>query len=141
MITVTPSITIPDEELELRYVRSSGPGGQNVNKLSTKAVLRWNVVASESVPEPVKQRFVDRYRRRITAGGEIVLSSQRHRHQARNAEDCRQRLRAMLHAVVQPPRPRKPTKVPRRAVEARLRDKRERSEKKGRRKSGGWDDN
>lgn len=130
MIEINERIQIPADELDFSYVRSSGPGGQNVNKVATKAVLKWNVVASESLPPAVKRRLLERQKRRINAVGELVLASDRHRHQTRNVEDCLERLRSMIVEVLEPPKPRVPTKTPRRAKRRRLENKRRQSLKK-----------
>ncbi len=139
-LRITPNIEIPRSELNFSFVRSSGPGGQNVNKLNTKAVMRWNVAASSGLPEGVRARFFERYRRKITAGGEILLSSQRYRHQQRNIDDCLQRLQSMIAAVAKPPTPRRPTRRSRASIERRLNKKRQQSEKKQKRRSTGFDD-
>lgn len=139
MLIVNKRIAIPDEELAFTYVRSSGPGGQNVNKVNSKAVLRWNVAASSSVPADVRERFAGAQRRRITTGGEIVLSSDRYRDQARNAADCLDKLRAMLAEVATPPKKRRPTKPGKAARERRLKTKSEQSQKKQARQKKTWD--
>lgn len=127
---------VPARELTIRFVRSSGAGGQNVNKVNTKAVLRWPVAASRAIPADVRQRFVERYATRITTDGELVLSSDRHRDQGRNVADCLAKLDAMLDAVATPPRPRKKTRPSRGAVERRLEEKRAVSDKKRQRRAG-----
>lgn len=124
----TPAV--PLRELEIRFVRSSGAGGQNVNKVNTKAVLRWAVASSSAIASEVRERFLERFATRVTLAGEIVLSSDRYRDQGRNAADCVEKLRAMLAAVAVPPRPRRPTKPGRAARERRLSDKRARSDVK-----------
>ena len=134
MLVVNARVKIPLREFAFSFVRSSGPGGQNVNKLNTKAVLRWGVVASESLPAAVKQRFVEKYHRRITGDGELVMTSQRFRDQGRNIADCLEKLRAMLAEVAVAPKPRKATKPSRRAKQRRLENKRKTSEKKQRRR-------
>lgn len=139
MLIVNKRIAIPDEELAFSYVRSSGPGGQNVNKVNSKAVLRWNVAANSSVPADVRERFAAAQRRRITTGGEIVLSSDRYRDQARNAADCLDKLRAMLAEVATPPKKRRPTKPSKAARERRLKTKTEQSQKKQARQKKSWD--
>ena len=121
---------IPESELELSFSRSSGPGGQNVNKTATKATLHWNVSRSPSLPDDVRERFLLAYGGRVTRGGELVLQAQRHRDQARNAADCVERLAEMLRAVARPRRARKPTRPGRCAVERRLEEKRRRSRAK-----------
>ncbi|MFN2427795.1 MAG: alternative ribosome rescue aminoacyl-tRNA hydrolase ArfB [Candidatus Binatia bacterium] len=126
VITVGPGIEIPAEELSIRYVRSSGPGGQNVNKTSSKAVVRWNVRSAAGVRDDVKGRFVARFASRITAAGDILITSDRHRDQPRNLEDCVAKLRAMLVEVAVPPTRRKPTRPGRAARERRIGEKKTR---------------
>ena len=130
---VNRQIAIPPSELRFSFVRSSGPGGQNVNKVNSKAQLRWSVVRSKTLPEEVRARFLARYARRINDRGELVLTSQRYRDQARNVGDCLTKLRDMIAAAAAPPRRRKKTQLPRSAREARLREKRATAEKKRRR--------
>ena len=120
-------IEIPLRELRFGFSRSSGPGGQNVNKLNTKVTLHWDVEGSPSLPEGVRQRFVARYGRRISRDGDLVLTSQRFRDQGRNVGDCLEKLRNMIEDVARAPRRRKPTRPGRGAVEGRLREKRQRS--------------
>jgi len=132
-LRINSRIAIPPSELRFSFVRSSGPGGQNVNKVNSKAQLRWSVKRSESLPDDVRSRLLARYARRINDRGELVLTSQRYRDQARNIGDCLTKLREMLAAVATPPKRRKKTQLPRSARESRLRDKREKSEKKRRR--------
>lgn len=120
MITLRPGIEVPADELEIRYVRSSGPGGQNVNKTSTKAVVRWNVRSAAAVRDDVKGRFVARFASRITAAGDILITSDRYRDQPRNLEDCIAKLRAMLEEVATAPTRRKPTRPGRAARERRI---------------------
>jgi len=124
---------IPESELALSFSRSSGPGGQNVNKTATKATLRWDVFRSAALPEDVRERFVRAYGSRLTRGGEVVLHGQRHRDQARNAADCVEKLAEMLRAVARPRRARKPTRPGRGAVERRLEAKHRRARAKRRR--------
>lgn len=139
MFVVNHRIAIPDDELRYTYVRSSGPGGQNVNKVNSKAVLRWSVAANMSVPEDVRARFAAKYGSRLTVDGEIVLSSDRHRDRGRNAEDCLDKLREMLLEVAAPPKKRRPTKPSRAARERRLKAKSEHSAKKQSRGRKSWD--
>lgn len=129
-LRINGRITIPASELRFSFVRSSGPGGQNVNKVNSKAQLRWSIVRSAAIPEELRTRLITRLAARITDKGEIVLSSQRYRDQAQNIGDCLTRLREMLAAAATPPRRRKKTKPPRSASESRLRDKRAKAEKK-----------
>jgi ribosome-associated protein len=126
---------IPESELEFSFARSSGPGGQNVNKTETKATLRWPVAASRALPEDVRARFLRAYATRITHEGELVISSRRHRERARNIEECREKLAAMLRAVATPRRRRRPTRPGRGAVEARLEAKKHRGRAKRERRA------
>jgi ribosome-associated protein len=129
-LVVTDQITIARAEFRLTFVRSSGPGGQNVNKTSTKVVLRWDVTESESLSEAVRHRFLARYRRRITEGGELILTSERYRQRGRNIEDALQKVRALILAVAHPPKVRKKKRRSKGSKESRLRDKRAISDKK-----------
>ncbi len=133
MLIVNSEIRVRLREFRFSFSRSSGAGGQNVNKLNTKATLRWEVARSQGLPKDVRARFLERYRRRITADGELVLTSQRFRDQGRNVADCLEKLRGMLDAVARPPRPRKATKPTRASVERRLSSKHRTRLKKQRR--------
>jgi ribosome-associated protein len=133
VLRINAQIAIPRREMRFSFVRSSGPGGQNVNKVASKAVLRWQVAASPSLPEEVRSRLFARYRRRINDRGELVLSSQRYRDQARNVEDCLEKLRALILSAAKAPRPRKKTRPTKASREARLNQKRATAEKKRRR--------
>jgi len=113
-----PGIHIPLNEFAFTFVRSSGPGGQNVNKVSSKAVLRWSVVSSPSLPEAVRHRFLEKYSSRITLEGDLILTSQKYRDRDRNMSDCYEKLMFMIASVAVPPTPRKPTK-PSRASKVR----------------------
>jgi len=130
MLVVTPRLKIPLSEFEFTFARSSGPGGQNVNKVNTKATLRWPITRSPSLPETVRQRFLAKHGNRVTGDGDLVLQSQRFRDAGRNVADCLEKLRAMLAEVAVAPKKRKPTKPTRASVRRRLDDKRKRSEKK-----------
>ena len=110
LLVVEPGLRIPLDEFEFSFVRSAGPGGQNVNKVNTKAVLRWPVAASPSLPPAVRGRFLARFGNRLTTAGELIVVSQRYRDQSRNRADCLEKLREMLAAVATPPRRRKKTK-------------------------------
>ena len=129
-IVVTQRITIAGSELQFSFVHSAGPGGQNVNKRCSKAVLHWDVMQSASLPDDVKLRFLDRYARRINRNGHFFLSSDRHREQARNVADCGRKLRELVLAVLNPPKTRIKTGPPRTSVERRLRQKKHRSQQK-----------
>jgi ribosome-associated protein len=137
MLEVSAAIHIPEEEFRWRFVRSGGPGGQNVNKVASKAVLRWDLAASPSLPEEVKLRLRTQQRRRVTAEGVLVVNSQRYRDQDRNRQDCLEKLREMVLQAAIVPKPRKPTRPSRASHEKRLAAKRHRAvAKKGRRPPG-----
>lgn len=129
MLFVTPTICIPDDELRFSFVRSSGPGGQNVNKLNTKAVLRWSV-GSANVPEGVRQRFTARFATRLTNEQELILTSQRFRDQKQNQRDCLEKLVEMIRSVAAPPKRRKKTRPTRASTERRRASKKVHSLKK-----------
>lgn len=130
MLQVNSKISIPLREIKFSFSRSSGPGGQNVNKVNTRVQLRWNVVASNHLPDSVKIRFTQKFARRITGDGEIVIASQRFRDQGRNVADALNKLREMILSVATPPKKRKPSQVSRRAKQRRLDDKKKHSQKK-----------
>jgi ribosome-associated protein len=134
-LRINTRIAIPRHELRFSFVRSSGPGGQNVNKVASKAVLRWSVGNSAALPAAVRDRFLARYVRRINDRGELVLASQRFRDQAKNVNDCLAKLRELILAVATPPPVRKKTALPKAAKEGRLRDKRAVAQKKLRRRT------
>ena len=130
MLVVTSHLKIPLREFRFTFARSSGPGGQNVNKLNTKATLRWPVVRSGSLSEPVRKRFLARYRRRVTVEGDLLITSQRFRDAGRNVADCLEKLRQMLAEVATAPKVRKATKPTRASVRRRMDEKRRQSGKK-----------
>ena len=129
-LVINSLIVIPGEELQFSFARSSGPGGQNVNKVNTKARLRWDLTATTALPTAVLARLRERYRTRINEEGELLIASERYREQGRNIRDCVEKLRAMILSVLAPPRPRKRTKPSRGAVQRRLESKRQRSQTK-----------
>jgi ribosome-associated protein len=139
MLQITPTIAIPDAELVERFVRSGGPGGQNVNKVSTAVELRFDVAGSPSLPEPVRARLLARRDRRLTDEGVLVLSAQRFRTQERNREDARERLAAVIAAATVAPKKRVATKPTKGAKERRLGAKRERASVKRQRSAAAWD--
>ena len=140
MLRVDHRIQIPFAEFDFSFSRSGGPGGQNVNKVNSKVTLRWNITKSPTLPGDVLERFVQRYRRRITNDGEFVMHSERYRDQGRNVADCLEKLRELLLEVAVAPKKRKPTKPTRGSKERRLKDKRAASERKARRRKPGLDD-
>ncbi|MFO0926325.1 MAG: alternative ribosome rescue aminoacyl-tRNA hydrolase ArfB [Gemmataceae bacterium] len=130
MLAINETLSIPDEELEWSYARSGGPGGQNVNKVASKAVLRWRLAGSTVLPEEAKRRLVGQQRRRITVEGDLVLTSQRYRDQERNRQDCEDKLREMVLQALEAPKPRRATRPTRGSKVRRLEAKRRRSETK-----------
>jgi len=134
MLEVSAGVAIPLRELRFSYSRSRGPGGQNVNRRDTKATLHWNVHKSRSLPEDVRARFLERFRRRVNSAGEVVIVSQRFRDRGRNCADCVEKLRHMLAEAAVRPTPRRATRPTRSSVVRRVADKRRRSvQKRGRR--------
>ena len=131
MIRITDHISIDDSEIEESFVRSSGPGGQNVNKLSTAVQLRFDVRRSPSLSDDVKARLERLAGKRLTREGTIVITAQRYRTQERNREDARERLFEMIREAAIPPVPRRATKVPRSEKKKRLEGKKRRSAIKG----------
>ena len=134
-----PGWTIPDEELVERFVRSSGPGGQNVNKVATAVELRFDIANSPTLPEPVRARLLAKRDRRVTDEGVLVLSAQRFRTQDRNREDARERLAAFVASGLHAPKPRIATRPSRAAKQRRLEAKRERGTIKQGRARRDWD--
>jgi ribosome-associated protein len=130
MLVVNSRLQLPLEEFKFTYVRSSGPGGQNVNKVNSKAMLRWPMTASPSLPGDVRARFLKRFGSKLTTEGELIVVSQRYRDQARNTADCLEKVRQMLALVAVAPVKRKKTKPTRGSVERRLEEKRGASRKK-----------
>jgi ribosome-associated protein len=135
MLTVTQEIQIPEHELRFTFARSSGPGGQNVNKVNSKAVLHWDVAGNKSLPETVRIRFMNRHASKINADGVLVLASDRFRHQPGNIQDCLEKLRRLVLEVATPPKIRKATKPKYAAKKRRLESKTKKGEtKKNRRR-------
>lgn len=135
-IEIAPGLRVPEGALRFSYAAASGPGGQNVNKRATKAILRISI---EDIP--LRGRAEERLRRLgsgwlAAEGRELLIVADEHRSQRRNREACLERLRALLVRAMVPPKPRVATKPSRGAVERRLREKRERSQKKDRRREG-----
>lgn len=128
---------IPLERLTIRSSRSSGPGGQNVNKVATRVEIRFHLDSADWIPLSVRKRLGQLQRRRINQAGELVIVSSRHRKRVRNLEDCLDRLRDFIEAASRRPRRRVATKPTRASREKRLREKRRRGLlKEGRRRSG-----
>lgn len=130
MIEVTPGISIGDDELVESFVRSSGPGGQNVNKVSSAVQLRFNVRQSRALPNDVAVRLMRLAGKRLTKDGVIVILAQQHREQERNRADARDRLFDLIRQAAVRPVVRRATKVPRGEKKRRLEGKKHRSEVK-----------
>ena len=138
MIFVTHRVKVPLSEISFTFARSGGPGGQNVNKVNSKAILRWDVATSPSLPEDVRSRFTTKFANRLTTEGELVLSSQKYRDQIGNTEDCIAKLKEMLLEVAERPVMRRETKPTLGSKVRRVESKRVNSAKKqGRRLSSG----
>jgi len=133
MISITATIALRDDEIEERFVRASGPGGQNVNKVATAVELRFDVGAS-SLPSDVKARLITLAGSRMTADGVLTLDSREHRTQTMNREAARARLVELIRRATIKPRVRKPTKPSRVAREQRLTTKKKRADIKGARR-------
>ena len=123
-------IVIPPTSFEWQFARSSGPGGQHVNRTSSKAQLRFDLLHCPHLPEDVRQRVLARERSRLTGDGVLVISSQQHREQPRNIADCLAKLAAILQRGLRPPKSRRPTRVPRSAIAKRLEGKKRRGQTK-----------
>ncbi|MBI3433875.1 MAG: aminoacyl-tRNA hydrolase [Proteobacteria bacterium] len=136
MIRVTDRISIDESEVEERFIRASGPGGQNVNKLSTAVQLRFDVRRSSSLPADIRARLERLAGRRLTRDGVIVIAAQRHRTQERNREDARARLVELIRQAAQRPVVRRPTRPTAGSRERRIEAKKRRAGVKRLRQSG-----
>jgi len=140
MIRVTADISIDEREIEESFVRASGPGGQNVNKLATAVKLRFDVRRSPSLPDEVRARLERLAGARLTRDGVLVISAQRHRTQARNRQDALDRLLDLIRRAAVAPRPRRATKPTAAARERRVEAKKRRGGlKRQRRVTPGFD--
>jgi ribosome-associated protein len=136
MIRVTDNISIDDSEISEQFVRASGPGGQNVNKLSTAVQLRFDVRHSPSLPHDVRLRLEHLAGRRLTREGVLVIIAQQHRTQERNRQDAQDRLVELIRQASVRPKPRRPTRPTRASKVRRLEGKKRRSTVKALRRSG-----
>jgi ribosome-associated protein len=125
-LVVNDRITIPDTELEEQFIRSSGPGGQNVNKVSSAVQLRFNVLTSLSLTDWAREHLLRGGQ--LTKDGVLVITAQRFREQERNRADARERLAEIIRAAAVPPKPRRTTKVPKSSKRERLEGKKHRGQ-------------
>jgi ribosome-associated protein len=134
MLRINERLSIPSEEIRVEFARSGGPGGQNVNKVNSKAMLRWNPVQSACLPPAVRERLLKRVGHRLTGEGDLLITSQATRDQSRNVSDCLAKLRALVLSVATPPKVRRPTRPTHASKVRRAESKARRAEtKRGRR--------
>lgn len=130
MLNISKNINIPDEELIEEFFLSSGPGGQNVNKVATAVRLRFNAINTESLPPDVKTRLLAKVGSRLTNNGELIIEAQQHRTQVRNREDACERLTELIRSVLSAPKKRRPTKPTKGSVKRRIDKKKQRGQTK-----------
>ncbi|HTT08372.1 MAG TPA: alternative ribosome rescue aminoacyl-tRNA hydrolase ArfB [Gammaproteobacteria bacterium] len=139
MIPITPALALRDEEIELHFIRAAGPGGQNVNKVASAVLLRFDVRHSSTLTADVKARLVALAGQRMNAAGILVIRAQRHRTQDTNKKDAVRRLATLIRAALIPPKQRHKTIVPARARRRRLENKRRHGQLKTSRRSDLFD--
>jgi len=129
-VLINDLVTIPASELQYTASRSSGPGGQHVNKTDSRIQVRWNIPATSALSDFLKRRVMNVLSTRLTDDGDLLLASDSHRSQRRNKEDVTQRLAALVREALVPPKPRRKTKPTRASRQKRLDDKKKRSDVK-----------
>lgn len=139
MLTINSRLQIPESELSESFIRSPGPGGQNVNKVATAVELRFDVATSPSLDDWQRERLLSRRDRRLTDDGVMVIQARRFRSQDRNREDARQRLIDWIAKSLEVDKPRIATRPSRAAKERRIQAKKQRGQIKSGRKKGSWD--
>jgi ribosome-associated protein len=130
MIPINSSITLTDTEIELTFSRSQGPGGQNVNKVNSKVTIHWDLKHSTSIAAFIKRRIQSKQSNRINNDGKLVLSSQQHREQHRNREDCFQKLRVIIIEALKQRKTRRISRPTRASKQRRLDNKKKHSHRK-----------
>ena len=131
---------IPLHELQFEYSRSSGPGGQNINKVNSKATLRWNIMDCTILPKAVLERFLQKFKNKVLADGTVIVSSQRYRSQMQNMEDCLEKIQEMLDQATAVPKKRVPTKPSKGSIETRIKSKKAKANVKKMRNKSSYED-
>lgn len=135
VLKISNQITIPQSELSFDFIRASGPGGQNINKVSSAVQLRFDVLNSAALPEQVKQRLLKLTGKRISSEGVLLIEAKRYRNQERNKQDSLDRLAGLIQKALQEPKKRKKTQPSRAEKERHLAEKRKRSQLKSSRQT------